>query len=89
MDFQAVTRHHSFRTNREKNANYATSSIIQVHTQDMSSQYTQIFQTDLGSLDHSYRQNVMQQSLDVGLPFPVSVVAFLKLTLSEEFATEK
>ena len=73
----------------EKNANYATNSVIQVHTQDMSSKYTQNFQTDLGSLAHSYRQNVMQQSLDVGLPFPMSVVAFPKLTLSEEFATEK
>ena len=38
------------------------SSSIQVHTQGVSSQDTTIFQTDLGSLDLSYREIVMEQT---------------------------
>ena len=37
-------------------------SSIQVHTQYVSLQYPRIFQTDLGSLDPSYRENLMEQT---------------------------
>ena len=48
-------------------------SSIQVHTQYVSLQYPRIFQPDLGSLDPSYRENLMEQTFDVCLLFPVSV----------------
>ena len=34
---------------------------MQVHTQDVSLQYPRILQTDVGSLDLSCRENVMEQ----------------------------
>ena len=62
MDFQAVARPHCFKVNREKILMLPTKSSIQVHTQYVSLKYPRIFQTDLGSLDPSYRENLMEQT---------------------------
>ena len=62
MDFQAVARPHGFRANREKMLILSTRSSIQVHTQYVSLQYPRIFQTNLGSLDLSYSENLMEQT---------------------------
>ena len=64
-----------------------TNSSIQFHTQDVSPQYPRIFQTDLGSLDLSCKENMMEQTLgcflwECGGVFP-------KLTQSGEIVTEK
>ena len=65
-----------------------TKSGIQFHTQDVSPQYPRIFQTDLGSLDLSYRENMMEQTLGC-LLFHESVGVFPKVTKSGEIVTEK
>ena len=44
---------------------------IQVDTQGVSPQDPRMFQTNLGSLDLSYRENVMDRLLHVVLTFPV------------------
>ena len=63
---------------------------IQVRTQDVSPQYPRIFQTDLGSLDLSYRENMVGGTdWNVCLLFPESVGAFPKVTKSGEIVTEK
>ena len=60
MDYQAAANPHPFITNREKMLVLPTRLNSQVHTQYMSLQYPRIFQTDLGSLDLSYRENLME-----------------------------
>ena len=60
MDYQAAANPHPFSTNREKMLVLPTRLNSQVHTQYMSLQYPRIFQTDLGSLDLSYRDNLME-----------------------------
>ena len=64
-----------------------TNSSIQFHTQDVSPQYPRIFQTDLGSLDLSCRENMMEQTLGC-FPWECGGV-FPKLTQSGEIVTEK
>lgn len=64
-------------------------SSIQVHTQGVSPQDPRIFQTNLGSLDLSYRENVMDRLLHVALTFPVCVGPLPKVPDSGELATEK
>ena len=88
MDFQVVARSHGFRANREKMLILPTRSSIQVHTQYVFLQYPRIFQTELGSLDLSHSENLMEQTLDVCLLFSVSVGAF-PVTQSGEIITEK
>ena len=88
MDFQAVVKPRHFRPSREENANLPTKSSIQFHTQDVSPQYPRISQTDLGSLDLSYRENMMEQRLGC-LLFRESVGVVPKLTQSGEIVTEK
>lgn len=46
---------------------------IQVDTQGVSPQDQWIFHTDLGSLDHPYRENLKEQTYGCCLPFPVRV----------------
>ena len=70
MDFQAVVKPRHFRPSREENANLPTKSSIQFHTQDVSPQYPRISQTDLGSLDLSYRENTMEQMFGCWFAFP-------------------
>ena len=62
VDFRATARWHLFRANREKMLSLPRRSSIQVHTQYVSLEYPRIFQTDLGSLDPSYRENSMEQT---------------------------
>ena len=50
---------HPFSTNREKILILPTRFNNQVHTQYVSMQYPRIFQIDLGSLDLSYKDNLM------------------------------
>ena len=52
----------------------------------MSPQDPKVFQTDLGSLDLSYRETMMDRHLDDALPFPVSVGSFPLVSGSGEIA---
>ena len=60
MDFQAVARPNHLRAHQEKNGILPTRSIMQVQTHSVYLQDPRIFQTDLGSLDLSYREIVME-----------------------------
>ena len=55
----AAANPHPFGTNREEML-ILPSLNSQVHTQYVSLQYPRIFQTDLGSLDLSYRDKLME-----------------------------
>ena len=66
----------------------SSSSDIQVNTHGVSGQFLRNFQTDLGSLDLSYRENMMEQRLGC-LLFRESVGVVPKLTQSGEIVTEK
>ena len=61
MDFQASARLHCLRAHQDKIASFATKVRYSGYTQGVSSQDPRIFQMDLGSLDLSYRKNVMEQ----------------------------
>ena len=61
----------------------------QVDTQGVSPQDQRIFQTDLGFLDHSYREYLMKQTFECCFAFPVSVGSFLPVTALGEIVTEK
>ena len=58
--FRDAASLHPFRANRKKVQILPTRSIIQVHTWYASLQYPGIFQTDLRSLDLSYREKLME-----------------------------
>ena len=84
MDIQEVARPHQFM------ARYLVDRPgIQVDTQGVSPQDPRMFQTSLGSLDLSYRENVMDRLLHVVLTFPVCVGPLAKVPDSGELATEK
>ena len=96
MDFQVTARQHLFRANREKMLILPTRSSIQVHTQYVSLQYPRIFQTDLGSLYPSYRENSMEQTFWClfacpcecgGFPYCNTVRGnfYLKITIKQGF----
>ena len=89
MDFQATAKTAPFGAHRQKNGNLETKTGIQVDTHGVSAQDPRIFRTDLGSLNLSYRETVMDRHLDDGLPFPVSVGSFPSVSASGEIATEK
>ena len=83
MDIQEVARPHQFM------ARYLVDRPgIQVDTQDVSPQHPRMFQTNLGSLDLSYRENVMDRLLHVALTFPVCVGPLPKVPDSGELGTE-
>ena len=75
--FSAVGRPQCFRASWGKNAKLPAWSSIQVHTQDVFLQYPRNFQTILGSLDLSYRENVMEQMLECLFAFPCECGGFL------------
>ena len=89
MDFQAIARPHCLRAHRDKIASFATKVRYSGYTQGVSPQDPRIFQTNLGSLDLSYRENVMDRLLHVALTFPVCVGPLPKVPNSGELATEK
>ena len=60
MDYQAAAGPHPFSTNTEKMLILPTRFNNQVHSQYVPLCSPKIFQTDLGSLDLSYRDNVME-----------------------------
>ena len=62
---------------------------IQVHTLGVYLQDPSIIQSYLGPLDPSYRKNVLEETIDVGLPFPVGVGTFPTVSASGEIVTEK
>ena len=72
MDFCAIARPHCFRSRQEEYGIFATSSSINVNTQFVYPQNLELVQTDLGSVDHSYRENVMEQTFGFWFPFPMS-----------------
>ena len=80
MGFQAVAWPHCFRANREKMLILLTTSSIQVQTQYVSLQNPRIFQTDLGSLDLFYKENVRNLSVFACLFFSVSRQSFPTVT---------
>ena len=61
MDYQAAAS--AFSANREKIPILPTRFNNQVHIQYVSLKYPRIFQADLGSLDLSYRDNLMERFL--------------------------
>ena len=61
MDYQATAS--PFSANGEKILILPTQFNNQVHTQYVSLKYPRIFQADLGSLDLSYRDNLMEHLL--------------------------
>ena len=61
MDYQAAAS--AFSANREKIPILPTRFNNQVHIQYVSLKYPRIFQADLGSLDLSYRDNLMERLL--------------------------
>ena len=77
MDFQALARPHCFRANGEKNANFSNNIQDPDSHSVCSLQYPRIFHTDLGSLDPSDRENLMEQTFWCFL-FSVSVGAYLQ-----------
>ena len=96
MDFRATARWHLFRANREKMLSLPRRSSIQVHTQYVSLEYPRISQTDLGSLDPSYRENSMEQTFWCLFAYPCECGGFpycntvrgnfyLKITSKQEF----
>ena len=68
MDYQAAAS--PFSANGEKILILPTQFNNQVHTQYVSLKYPRIFQTDLGSLDLSYRENLMEQTFGCLFAFP-------------------
>ena len=60
IDFQAVAKPQLSRVNQETMLILSSRCNIQVHTQYVSLQYPRIFKTDLGSLDPSYRENLLE-----------------------------
>ena len=58
-----------------ENANLQPRSGIQIHTKHIFPQKPRICEKDLGTLDLCYRENEMDQTLDDGFAFPVSVGA--------------
>ena len=70
IDFQAVAKPQLSRVNQETMLILSSRCNIQVHTQYVSLQYPRIFKTDLGSLDPSYRENLMEQTFGCLFAFP-------------------
>ena len=62
MDYQAAASLHSVSANREKMLILPRRSNIQVHSQYVSLQYPRNFQRDLGPLDPSDRENLMEET---------------------------
>ena len=60
MDYQAAASPHPFSAKREKMLIFPRRFNNQVHTQSVFLQYPRIFQTDVGSLDLSYRDKLME-----------------------------
>ena len=89
MDIQEVAQPHQFMAPLEHSTNFVPRPGIQVDTQGVSPQDPRIFQTNLGSLDLSYRENVMDRLLHVALTFPVCVGPLPKVPDSGELGTEK
>ena len=80
MDIQEVAQPHQFMALREHSTNFVPRPGIQD---------PRMFQTNLGSLDLFYRENVMDRLLHVALTFPVYVGPLPKVPDSGELATKK
>ena len=89
MDIQEVAPPHRFMAPQEHSVNFAPRPGIQIDTQGVSPQDPRMFQTDRGSLDLSYRDNVMDRLLHVALTFPGGVGALPGHRASGAIATEK
>ena len=63
---------------------FPSRSVIQVHTQGVFPQDSRIFQTDLDSLEPSYRENVMEQTFTWSFADPCDSGVFHMVTPSGE-----
>lgn len=70
MDMQTFARPYHLRAHGEQSANFAPRSAIQVPTHDVSLQNPGVLQTNLRSLDASYRENVRKQMCGCEFAFP-------------------
>ena len=78
-DFQAAAKPQPTMANREKMLILPTRSSIQLHAQNVSKHHPRIFQTDLHSLDPSYREKLNKLGVFY-LFFPVIMQLFPTMT---------